>query len=412
MGFFDRFRRKSSKKDKKIQPKIITDFSPFSLIQTMSSGSSFACIDRIASEFASLNYNVYDAKTNQKVKKHAIYELLRMPNLEDGHFNFFYQSAVDYYNGGVFWYKAKMHGEVVSLFRMNPASVAIDRNIETNRRYYRYNGKEYTDDEVIYIPSRFGYSTVRGGQSVFDSAKSVFSVADNLDSYALATFSNGVMGKRVVIDVSKAFPDLTSEQAQLIKDNFQSEYAGPENASRPLLQKDGINYTELGSNTDNKGVELSENRKYQEHEIAKVFGVPEGLLNVSKDTNLENVFTVFSEFAIRPLATQFQEAINELLEDGYYFEFDYNGIMKVSLQQRIDAYTKQINNGLLSPNEARLKENLPPIEAGENHFMPVNLMPLNDETINAYMAKQKQTINESNPTDEDSQHFLGGDDKV
>lgn len=378
-------------------------------------GTSFACIDRIASEFALLNWAVYDSKTREKLRDNPLHALISRPNDEDGHFNFFYQSVQDYFSGGVFWLKTMLGGRCVSLYRLDPASVTMTRNAGSGKRVFTYLGKKLAPEEVVYIPARFGYTALYGGKSIFRACPTVFDTVRELDSFTKSSFSNGVSGKRLVIDVQGAFPEITAEQSKQLKDSFQREYSGAENACRPILKKKGFEFSELGTAADNKAAELSENRRIQEHEIAKIFGVPEGILTVSKDTNLENVFTLFCEFAIRPMATQFQEAINSLATGNAFFEFDYNGIMKVSMQQRIDAYVKQITNGLLSPDEARAKENLGPIEAGSNHFMPVNLMPLNEETIKAYMAKQKNEINGNggaeNPTDPGAQHFPGGDDK-
>lgn len=409
------FKRKINKVAE-TQPKVIRDYSSSSISLLTNDSTSFSCIDKIACEFAGLNYAIYDQENKQKVKNKLL-NVIKQPNLEDRHFNFFYQSAVDYFNGGCYWLKSVINGEIISLFRLNPSQVITKRNDITNEKEYLYNGNIYTSKNIVFIPSRFSYSTLRGGQSIFDAVDSVFRTANELDNYTQASFSNGGLGKRLVIDVQGAFPNITDEQAQELKSNFISSYSGAKNAGKPLLKKKGFEYTELGSNVDNKSAELSENRKFQEHEISKIFGVPEGILTVSEKINLENIFTLLNEFAIKPLATQFQEAINSMLdEERYFFEFDYNGLMKVSLQQRIDAYIKQITNGLLSPNEARAKENLAPIEAGDNHFMPVNLMPLNEETINAYMAKQKNEAEKGNkktenPTDKDAQHFGGGDDK-
>lgn len=406
MGFFS---RRKINKDAVSQPRYIRDFFPVSANIYRQDGTSFACIDRIASEFASLNFGIYDAKTRQKKTKHSLYAVIKQPNLEDGHFNFFYQSASDYYsNKGCFWRVIRINGNVVSLFRLNPAQVVLERD-ENNRRIYSYNGERYTDKDVLYIPSRFDYSTRTGGKSIYDAVNGAFETARNIDRYASSSFENGIIGKRLVIDVSGAYPNITPEQSQEIKNSFQGEYGGTKNAGRPILKKKGIEYSEIGTPTDNQSAELSRNREYQEHEIAKIFGVPSGLLNVTKDTNLENVFTLFLEFAIKPLATQFQEAINNLLEDDEYFEFDYNGILKVSMSARIDAYVKQINNGILSLDEVRSKENLAPIEAGDTHFMPANMMPWTEEIKKAYMAKQKNEAN--NPTNKDAQHFVGGDDK-
>lgn len=405
MLFFIKNKRKINKNAEN-QPKIVRDYSSPTTQIIQNDSISFANIDIIASAFAGLNYGIYDVKTRQKIKRHALLSVLRQPNLEDRHFNFFYQSAIDYFNGGCFWYKSKVDGEVISLFRLSPNQVRIKRN-DFNIRMYMYNGHTYIADEIVYIPSRFNYSTLSGGKSIFDAVRGAFKTSQDLESYTQASFANGGFGKHLIIDVQGAFPNLTKDQATEIKNGFVDEYGGAQNAGKPILKKKGFEYSELGSNADNKAQELAENRKYQKSEIDTIFHMPE------KWDDLEKSFTLFYEFAVKPMATQFQEAINSLLdEDRFYFEFDYNGVMKVSLQQRIEAYTKQITNGLMSPNEARQKENLPPIEAGDNHFMPVNLMPLNDETINAYMAKQKNEVKHNqDPTDQDSQHFGGGDDK-
>lgn len=420
MGFLFFKRRKNTAAEH--QPRVIKDFSPASAPLASDDSTAFACVDKIASAFASLNYAVYDARTRLKKPRDKLMRVLREPNLEDGHFNFFYQSAVDYFNGGSFWLLSRQNGELVSLFRLNPAQVRVRRAAATNEKEYLYDGRVFSRADVLHVPSRFGYSTLRGGQAVYDAARSVFQTARDLEEFTQASFSNGTGGRRLVIDVQGAFPNITDAQAEELRASFAQTYGGAKNAGKPILKKKGLEYSELGSGTaDNRSSELAENRKFQEHEIAKVFGIPAGILDATASGDLENVFTLFNEFAVKPLATQFQEAINTLLDGTSYFEFDYNGLMKVSLQQRMDAYIKQINNGLLSPNEARAKENLAPIEAGDTYFMPVNLMPLNEETVEAYMAKQKNEAagngapkepdGGSDPTDPDAQHFGGGDDK-
>ena len=411
MGFFKR------KKNKRAQnpPKIARDYTSGNLPLVGEDSTAFACVDKIAASFASLNYAVYDARTRQKATGARLMAVLKEPNLEERHFNFFYQSAIDYFSGGCYWLKVVSGGELVSLFRLAPHLVTIRRNDLTREKQYLYQGEVYTAADVLHIPSRFGYSTLRGGQSIYSAARSVFDTARDLESYTQSSFTHGTVGRRLVIDVQQALPNITEEQARELRESFASTYGGARNAGKPLLKKKGIEFSELGASVDNRSQELLDNRKFQEHEIAKVFGIPEGILNTTADTDLENTFTVFNEFAIRPLAMQFQEAINTLLdEDRHYFEFDFNGVMKVSLASRIDAYTKQISSGLLSPNEARARENMPPIEAGDTFFMPVNMMPLNEETVEAYMAKQKNEAaagEPANPTDPDSQHFVGGDDK-
>ena len=404
MGLFNRFNRKINKNAKN-RPLQLANARNSTSLFVYKDGAAFACIDRISSEFGLLNYSIYDRKTREKVAEHPLYSVLKQPNLDDRHFNFFYQSANDYFKKGAFWFKSYVNGEIVSLFRLEPTRVKVTRDIDTNRLVFYYNGGKYSSEEILYIPSRFDFSTKTGGSAISEALSSVFETSGNIEEYTQFSFKNGLVGGRPVINISEAYPDATAEQLQELKNSFQQEYAGPENAGRPLIEKDGITYKDFKGATDNRAADLKENRSFQQQQMAMIFAVSQGMLNGENIDSLENAFTTFNEFALRPMATQFEEAINSLLdEDKYYFEFDYNGVMKVSLASRVESYIKQINNAILSPNEVRGKENLPPIEAGDNYFMPVNMMPLNDETVEAYMAKQKNEIANSG-------HFPGGDDK-
>lgn len=398
------------------RPQFARDFSALPAIATNDNSTSFSCLDRIASEFAMLNFGVYDVKTKQKIKNHSLYSVLKEPNLEERKFIFFYQSCLDYFSGGCFWLIRRFQGEVISLFRLNPQIVTIRRNQQTNRKEYLYGGAVLTDKDVVYIPSRFNYSTLSGGGSIFNAVPSAFLTAQSIESFAVNSFQNGFVGKRPLIDISGAFPEATKEQLKELKDSFQAEYSGASNTGRPLIKQKGIEFSSFDGGSDNQSQELAKNRESQNKLLAQVFGFPVSLLDgTSKD--LESDFTLFLQFALRPVASQFEEAINSLLDESlYYFEFDYNGVLKVSLQQRIDAYIKQITNGILSLNDVLARENMQPIEAGDTHFMPVNLMPWNEEIKAAYMAKQKQTIAENSlnagtPTDPNTQHIPQGDDK-
>jgi len=73
--------------------------------------------------------------------------------------------------------------------------------------------------------------------------------------------------------------------------------------------------------------------------------------------------------------------------------------------------------GILSINEIRAKENLPPVEGGDTHWLPANMMPVKQDIIDSYMAGAKlkqleygQKLNEESPGI-DGDHLPMGDDK-
>jgi HK97 family phage portal protein len=287
------------------------------------------------------------------------------------------------------------------------------RNL-SNQKIFTYNGLEYDYRTILHIPSRYGYDGLIG-KSIFSECNRIFANTSELDDYINNSFNSSI-GNRLIIDITKEYPNATEEQIQQLRNIFLQNYAGIKNAGRPLIKSGKIDYSKIETDfKDNRANQLVENRQFQEKEVAKLFGVPLPLLNGSETTNIESLYTIFIENAIRPLATSFEQAINKLIpiEERYsiYFEYNYNSLMKTSLQARIDTYSKQIMNGILTSNEIRRKENLPEIEekAGNTLFIPANLLPLRDDVVDAYMANSRLKLEEIKNLE--NQHEKIGDDK-
>jgi HK97 family phage portal protein len=411
MAFFNLFKRKNEK-----ARVVQTTFSSNSDVTTGKDSTSFAAIDLICSSFANLSGFFYDKRTKQSLKEHNLYELINNPNYDETKFQFFYNSAKDYFNGNVYWYKYDNEdGEVVSLFRLNPNNVVVRRNLD-NQKTYAYNGIEYDYRKILHVPSRYGYDGLKG-KSIFSECNQIFSNTAEIDAYINNSFNNSI-GNRLIIDITKEYPNASEEQIGHLLNLFSQTYSGVRNAGKPLIKSGSIDYGKIETDfKDNRANQLVENRQFQEKEVAKLFGVPLALLNGTETANMESLYTMFIENAIRPLATAFEQSINKLIpfdeRERIYFEYSYNSLLKTSLQTRTDTYAKQLTNGILSPNEVRRRENLPEIEAGDTHFIAANLMPLREDVIDAYMAGAKikeQELNTDSP-DINGNHSNLGDDK-
>ena len=408
MGLFKR------NKKAEISPTFVKDYATSIRRELQIDETSFACIDRIATAFASLSYGVFDIKTKEKKAKNSVYELLREPNLEETHSLFFYQLVQDYYAGNVFLLKSfDEEGNVVSLFRLNPANVVVSRSTDPNKPHYKnytYNGihadgtrftKNYKTYEILHIPSRFGYDGLIG-HSIFKECAKPFETAHNLDNYTNNSFENS-LGKRLVADLGAAFPDATSKQKEQWMSAFMKAYTGPENAGKPLLKEYGIQYDVIDTGvSDNRAAELTSSREFQQKIISQIFAVPVAYLGGEGNFDLENVSTMFITNALRPLCQAFEEAFNKLFKDDdkykYYVEFNYNSALRTSIAAKTDSYTKKINNGQLTPNEVRRMENMPEKDGADTLFIGSNLMPLTKENIDAYMANSKKVLEEVEPT--------------
>jgi len=393
-------------------------FSSNSDIITGKDATSFSAIDLIASSLANLTGAFYNSQTKQQISEYPLYELINNPNYDETKFQFFYSSVKDYFNGNIFWYKYDNEdGNLIALFRLNPNTVKVKRD-SFNQKVYIVNGVEYYGNKILHIPSRYGYDGLVG-KSIFSECNQIFANTSELDVFINNSFNNNV-GNRLIIDITKEFPNATEEQIQQLRNKFLQNYTGIRNAGKPLIKSGKIDYAKIETDyKDNRANQLLENRQFQEKEIAKLFGVPLTLLNGSdSEKEIESIYILFIESAIRPIATQLEQSINKLIplseRSRVYFEYSYNSLLKTSLQARIETYAKQVQNGILSPNEIRRKENLPEIEAGDNHFLPANLMPLTNEVVDAYMANSKLKLQELNTDSPNTagNHSLQGDDKI
>lgn len=394
MEFRNIFKRN---KNARTTPRFIGDArSPFDYSSQRDS-ISFACIDRIGNAVAGLSFGVYDKKTHQRVE-HAIYDVLKEPNLDETHSLFFYQLVKDYYNGNIYLYKyTDQNGELISLFRLNPSQVVVSRD-EYNRKTYTYGGKIYYSNDVLHIPSRFGYDG-KIGHSVFLEASKAFDTASSLEQYTDSTFNNN-LGKRLIIDIEKAYPNASDADMMEIRQKYIDNYGGVKNASKPIVKSGKIDFTTIDTGTaNNQTSQLQETKDFQARLISMMFGIPYSML-IGGEINLESVTTLYLTSAIEPILKALEESFIKLFNvtdrSRYYVEFNRNSILRTSLSSKIDSYTKQLQYGLLTPNEAREKENLAPIEAGNYAFIPSNLLPLTEDNISAVLAQSKLALQNSN----------------
>ena len=68
-------------------------------------------------------------------------------------------------------------------------------------------------------------------------------------------------------------------------------------------------------------------------------------------------------------------------KDQYFPKFNVDGLLRGDFQSRMQGHSTGISNGILSPNEARLKENMPPIdksEGGDFHIVNGTFIKLKD----------------------------------
>jgi HK97 family phage portal protein len=168
---------------------------------------------------------------------------------------------------------------------------------------------------------------------------------------------------------------------QLAKD-FDEKTSG-ENAHGTVVLEEDMKWTRASMTSED--AQYLETRKFQRQEIAGIFRVPPhkiGDLERATFTNIEHQGMEYVTDCLMSYLVRWEQAMNYSLlterEQGkYYFEFLVDGLLRGDIAARYTAYQTAINDGIMSPNEVRAKENMNPREdgLGDVYMRSANTVP-------------------------------------
>ncbi|VGQ11755.1 hypothetical protein SB5439_04991 [Klebsiella variicola] len=156
-----------------------------------------------------------------------------------------------------------------------------------------------------------------------------------------------------------------------IKNAWEAGYSG-ENAGRTAVLSDGMEYKPMIiSAADAQAVEQL---KLSAEIVCSTFHVP--LYKIGQGTmpaynNIEALDQQYYSQCLQNLI----ESIELCLLEGFdlpvkkQIKFDLNALLRMDTSARYKSHSESIGGGWLSPNEARKKENLPPIPGGESPYL-------------------------------------------
>jgi HK97 family phage portal protein len=147
---------------------------------------------------------------------------------------------------------------------------------------------------------------------------------------------------------------------------------------------------------------LVEQYKMGVHDVARVYRVPLWMIGDLEKASFHNVETLQRSFVVSTLGF-YLEHLEDALEKFFrlgateYVEFDVEGgLMRAETKDRFDAYAKALQSGILTPNEVRNIEDLPPIDGGDRAYMQAQMQPI-DLTAEMVEAELENLKNPPEP---------------
>jgi HK97 family phage portal protein len=100
-------------------------------------------------------------------------------------------------------------------------------------------------------------------------------------------------------------------------------------------------------------------------------------------SNTEQQDLHFVKHTIKRWVEQFEQELNLKLfgwnSHSRYVEFNLDGLLRGDFKTRMDGYAQGIQNALITPNEARRRENMPDQPNGDNLLIQGATVPLGSQ---------------------------------
>ena len=238
---------------------------------------------------------------------------------------------------------------------------------QPNGRYlYRatINGRSRNLDEsqVWHIPAftldgRNGLSPIFYGANVFGSARAI-------DLATTQLYRNGMKASGFVTMPQNVW--LTKEQRDTFSGTL-NEFSTQKKAGKSFVLEGGANYEQITINPDD--AQMLETRSFSVEEICRWFGVPPTLIGHGDKTSnwgtgLEQQNQSFLTYSLAPWLKKYESSIwTHLISPAdkatLFAEFAVEGLLRADSDARSKFYSAMTQNGIMTRDEARSKENLP-----------------------------------------------------
>ena len=356
----------------------------------MNFSAVFNAVQIIAGTIASLPLVLYrrpDEKSKERFTNHPLYDVLHnQPNPQMTSFNFreMLQAHLLLRGNAYAQIVRDTAGRVVELWPWNPESVEIlykGREVFYKLRVTATEELILPAVDVLHIPG-LGFDG-RLGYSVLTKARESMGLG-----LAMETFQARFYGAGTNIGGVLEHPGRLGEEAhKRLKADIDEKYSGLGKSHRVLVLEEGMKYVKSGMPLED--AQFLESRVFQIAEICRWFNLPpHKLKELSKATfsNIEQQQIEFVQDSIRPWLVRWeQHLVWKLLtaEDRrtLFAEFLIDGLLRGDTKSRMEAYAVMRQNGIISADEWRSKENMNPIggRAGEILWMPLNMVDAREE---------------------------------
>jgi HK97 family phage portal protein len=355
-------------------------------ISSLGISAVWACVRLISEAIASMPLILYRRIEGGKERAtdHPLYNLMHMqPNPEESAFQWTEQTQAHLLlQGNMYSQKVRdSGGRVRELWPLDPDKMTVKRAGGRIAYEYRKGGGEQpvelARDQVLHVAG-LGYDGMKGYSVIEMHANSIGSrIAES--RFGAEFFKNNAQPGGYI----KLVGSLKDEAARKrLRDSWEDMHGKWGNKSKVGILEQGAEFSSVSIPPEQ--AQFLETRKYGIGDIARIFGVPPHMIgdverSTSWGTGIEQQGIGFVVYTLRPWLARREQAFSlQLLPENereeYFFEYLVDALLRGDMQARWTAYRTAREIGVLSANDIRGLENMNPIDNGDDYFVPMNWM--------------------------------------
>lgn len=340
--------------------------SPASALKT---SAVWACVNLLSRTQAMLPAIVYRQREDggkDRTPDHEVARIFRRrPNVWQSRFEFRQYGMVSVLLYGNYYAERfySSAGRLAALVPRHPTRVTPVQ-LDSGRMGYTYrpprgDARVLTQDDMFHVRGMSLDGIV--GLSIIDYARETIGRSVAQEGAAASLYRNG-MEARTVIQGPKLLSPTARESLKADLD----EKRGYRNTGKTLLLEEGFSIEKLSmSARDSQFVESS---YITIEDICRWFGVqPHLIAHLLRATfsNVEHQGQEYVTYSLMPWNVAWEAAAQRDLfeeDDDHFLEFLVDSLLRGDTLSRYQAYGVAIQNGIMSENEVRIRENLNPVE--------------------------------------------------
>ena len=349
----------------------------------------WACVDKLSKTLATLPKHVYEDMGNRRKRdasEQTLSDVIRYaPNP--------HMTAVEFWR--CLWMNRFLWGNAyavidrdgarnaIGLYPIMSRHVTVDRN-DSGEIVYRYR-PEFEPETTFLAEKIFHLKglSVNGlvGLTPIEIHRDTIGLGMGAAKHNASFLANGAIPGTVIERPIEA-PKLDADGEANILNSFNRKHQGAGNHWKTALLRDGMTLRTIGMPL--KDAQFLENRQFQRTEICAIYDVPPSKIHDDTRSTFSNVEQKNIDWmvdSIMPHCIDCEAALKRsfFLGKPFYVKHNMAGIVRGDIQTRMAAYAVGITNGIWSINDCREKEEDDPIEGGDSHYRPLNLVMVGSE---------------------------------